>query len=308
MLEFRQLKQVLALAEHRNFRSAARSLYISQPALSISIKNLEDHLGVKLFERTTKNIIPTPVGEILIANARSILKEVEFTEREMNLLSEMKKGELRIGCDPLLNELLMPEILPVLIGKYPSLQYEVLTDGFDRLKELLVAKDIDLLFYIFVSSPKYLDPSVESIRFNIPETVYFCRKDHPLTRKKKIDFKDILFYPWVGNHVASWYVDWLSEATGLSKKEISYKKFTLKTNDVNTLKEVVKSTDAISGTLSELIKEEVARGDLVELDIKWKTAHFDNNASIYYLKDRILPPICLEAIGLVNKIAGKWGT
>jgi len=96
-MDIRQLRYFLAVAETLNFRRAAERLNISQPPLSMQIKQLEDELGVRLFERSRTGTFLTNSGRVLTDHARSILRAVELAERDTRLAGDSKIGKLRIG-------------------------------------------------------------------------------------------------------------------------------------------------------------------------------------------------------------------
>ena len=92
----RQLAAVLAVAEHRSFVAAAAELHMSQPALTRTIKRVEDVLGVRLFERTTRSVRPPQAGREFIAVAQRITNDLKITARSMRELSDQQRGQVII--------------------------------------------------------------------------------------------------------------------------------------------------------------------------------------------------------------------
>ena len=95
--EIRLLSCALAVAEHRSFAHAARSLHVSQPALSRSIQALERLAGVRIFERGTRHVEVTDAGAIFLEYAQEVMARSADLSREMDLLKGLDKGELEIG-------------------------------------------------------------------------------------------------------------------------------------------------------------------------------------------------------------------
>lgn len=113
-----QLTYVLAVAEHKNFTQAAEKSFVTQPTLSMQIQKLEEELQVQLFDRTTKPIQPTEIGEIIIKQARRIVNE---SDRIKDLIDQQKGfigGEFRLGIIPTVTPTLLPMFLKSFTSKH----------------------------------------------------------------------------------------------------------------------------------------------------------------------------------------------
>ncbi|MGI8412351.1 MAG: LysR family transcriptional regulator, partial [Solirubrobacteraceae bacterium] len=97
-MELRQLRYLLALAEERHFTRAAAREHIAQPALSQQIRRLENEVGLTLVERTTRRVVLTDAGELLVARARRILAEVDAAQAEMQGLRGIQTGHVTVGA------------------------------------------------------------------------------------------------------------------------------------------------------------------------------------------------------------------
>ena len=120
-MNIKDLKYLVALAEHGHFGNAANACFVSQPALSMQIKKLEEYLGVKLLERTNKSVLLTDDGIIIAERARQILNQVEEVREIAKSAKDPYSGELRIGVFPTLAPYLLPLIVPSLSKIYPKL-------------------------------------------------------------------------------------------------------------------------------------------------------------------------------------------
>ena len=99
-ISLRHLQQIGPLVRRENFAQAAQELNISQPALSRSIALLEDRLGVKLFDRSKREVVPTVFGEHILQRGKPVLQEMQMMERDLNLLQGLESGKLVIGSGP----------------------------------------------------------------------------------------------------------------------------------------------------------------------------------------------------------------
>lgn len=101
-MNIRDLEYLVALAEHRHFRRAADSCHVSQPTLSGQIRKLEDELGVMLLERTSRKVLFTQAGLLLVDQARTVLREVKVLKEMASQQGETMSGPLHIGLIPTL--------------------------------------------------------------------------------------------------------------------------------------------------------------------------------------------------------------
>ena len=121
----RQLRYFLALTEHLHFGRAAGALNVTQPALSMQIRDMEEHLGVTLCERRGKGVLLTPEGEEIARRARKILLEVDDLENTASALCEPLTGILRLGIIPSVAPYFLPALLPLIDAEFPSLRLQI---------------------------------------------------------------------------------------------------------------------------------------------------------------------------------------
>ncbi len=145
-MELTQLKYFVAVAERLHFGRAARSLHVSQPPLSLAVRKLEEELGVRLFERTSRSVALTEAGRELLIEARMILSRAEHAAGRMAALASGSGGKLVIGYnEPALNTML-PEALFRFRGRYPGVDLELREMEPDDQLTALRAGAIDVGF------------------------------------------------------------------------------------------------------------------------------------------------------------------
>ncbi|MBD9648993.1 LysR family transcriptional regulator [Ensifer sp. ENS09] len=125
MLTLRQMRYFEALASARHFGKAAELVHVSQPALSAQIMEMENHLGVKLVERSRSGVFLTRKGEEVLARTRAILAEVDQLELSARTSSGTLEGRIRIGVIPTLAPYLVPRLVPHLRQVYPAIEIEL---------------------------------------------------------------------------------------------------------------------------------------------------------------------------------------
>ena len=145
----RQLKYLVAVAEHRHFSKAAENCFVTQSTLSTAIRELEQHLGVMIFERNRKSVLITPVGEKLLAQARTILGEVEDFVGLARAEKGSLTGEIRLGVIPTIGPFLLPRMLCELRQAYGKLRLYLKEETSARLAAMLTQGKLDVLMLAF---------------------------------------------------------------------------------------------------------------------------------------------------------------
>ncbi len=120
-----ELRFVVAIAKERNFRRASEKCFVSQPALSLAIKKLEEDLGVIIFERSRTDISPTPIGEKIIEQAIKAIEEVNHIREIAKQGNNQLSGAFRLGLIYSVGPYLLPEIIPILRKSAPEMPLDV---------------------------------------------------------------------------------------------------------------------------------------------------------------------------------------
>lgn len=141
----RQLRHLVALAEHGHFGRAAQATFVTQSAFSASIKELEATLGAPLVDRTHRSVVFTPLGTEVVGRARRLLAEAEELTRLAHAAREPLAGTLRLGVIPTVSPFLLPRVLPAVRRAHPRLKLYLTEDLTARLVEGLHAGRLDVL-------------------------------------------------------------------------------------------------------------------------------------------------------------------
>jgi LysR family hydrogen peroxide-inducible transcriptional activator len=139
----RQLQYVAAVAELRSFRRAAERCHVSQPSLSAQVIQLEEALGVRLFERGGRRVLVTGAGDVVLPRLRRLLLEADDLADSVRQLGDPLSGTLRLGVIPTISPYLLPEVVPVLRARHPGLSAVWVEDKTENLVESLREGRID---------------------------------------------------------------------------------------------------------------------------------------------------------------------
>jgi LysR family transcriptional regulator, hydrogen peroxide-inducible genes activator len=158
----KQLRYFVALEQYEHFGKAAESCFVSQPAFSVAIKELENMLNIQLVDRTNKNVTVTSLGRDVARQARVVLRELED-------LVEMAKGNqlpltgpLKMGVIPTIAPFLLPRLLPALRAEFPDLRLYLKEDLTERIYERLMDGELDL---ILIALPYELRNTTDMVLF-----------------------------------------------------------------------------------------------------------------------------------------------
>lgn len=189
------LDYFLTAYRHRSIGKACRELGLSQPALSKTIRRLEDELRVQLFERTPLGIEPTSYGHTLARRANIISNEIGRAVSEIATLRGHIGGEARIGVGPALASSLVSETLAAFLRERPQMVIH-LSDGlYKSLSEAVAAGRYDFAITTRPSTPIAADLSAHHLFKD--QFVFAGSADHPLSRRRKILPAELLEYPFV---------------------------------------------------------------------------------------------------------------
>jgi LysR family hydrogen peroxide-inducible transcriptional activator len=186
-MNLRDLRYLLAAAEHEHFGRAAKACGISQPTLSVQIRKLEDLLGVALFERTSKAVAPTAACLRLIGHARAAVAEAEAILAVADNMRDPLAGRFRLGIIPTLAPYMLPLVFAPLRAALPDLELEPWEDQTTALLERLRAHELDAALLAtevdgpdLASQPLFSEPFLAALP-----------PDHPLAGRAVVSEADL---------------------------------------------------------------------------------------------------------------------
>jgi DNA-binding transcriptional LysR family regulator len=167
-MELRQLAYAEAVARHRHFTRAAEELHVAQSALSHQIRRLEAELGTKLFERTSRRVVPTEAGEALAARARRVLAEVDGVRAELDDLRGLVRGRISVGALLPAGEIEVTKLLAQFRSRFDGIEVGLREGTAGDLMGLLLAGELDVAFMLVAGE---LPEGIESARLGTEEVV-----------------------------------------------------------------------------------------------------------------------------------------
>ncbi len=182
-----QLDYIIAVDNYRHFAKAADACFVTQPTLSMQIQKLENQLGVVIFDRSKHPVIPTDIGERIIAQARIVVNESKRLNEIIEEEKEGVSGELTIGVIPTLSPYLLPLFINDFITKYPNVR---LTVQEMVTEEVLHKMNNDLLDVGLIVTPTG-DSAFKEMPIFYEEFMGYVSHRHPLAKKKELSIEDV---------------------------------------------------------------------------------------------------------------------
>ncbi len=177
-----ELRYVVAVAEHQHFGRAATACYVSQPTLSVGIRKLEEELGVRIFERSRSDVLITPIGRELVAQARTILDAAVSLKETASAAQDPLGQGLNLGAIYTIGPLIVPRLIPGFMKLAPQLSLTVTEDFTDGLAERLKRGELDAA----IMSLPFSDPRIVSRPLYEEPFVVAVPAAHPLARRQSL--------------------------------------------------------------------------------------------------------------------------
>jgi DNA-binding transcriptional LysR family regulator len=300
-MDLKLLQYAVILAKHRHFGRAAAALRISQPTLSRNIATLEKQLGLRVFERSHRDVVATPAGDDVLKMANELVARAEAISNRLELVRDGRGGRLRVAAGAYVHDIAVQPAAIELINAHPSIRLELLEREWTAVGAMLMTDRIDFAVFDIASLSGMPTLRVESL--GTLQGVYFCRASHPLLKKKSLQPADIRNYPFVLpglSHLHAGLIDNLD--AGLTLDPITGDVLpSIAVSSFRVSREVVAGTDAISiGHVSQ-VKEGLAAGRFAILDLPWRNKLPAAEMGIAYKRERTLPPSARTFISLIRK-------
>lgn len=267
------LKTFVTLAEVKNFTKTAELLLMSQPSVSLHIKNLEKEFQTQLFLRSPKFLKITPTGEILYDRAKQIITIYEQTKQDILEQHNIIKGELKIGASFTIGEYILPSLLTDLQKDYPDLELQVIIGNTEEIVQSVRLFQVDIGLIEGQTNEKEL--SVHP--FLQDELFIISSNDHKLANKNDVTISDLQNQSWITRESGSGtgeYLNHVIRSNGLKVKSL----LTISSNQ--GIKETVINGMGLSLLSRSVIERDVRHSNLSI--IKLKNHSFNRTLSYVY--------------------------
>jgi DNA-binding transcriptional LysR family regulator len=186
-LEINQLIYFLEVAKQKSFTGAAKTLHVSQPAISKMIRMLEDELGVVLFDRSSRHVQLTDYGAIVQNQVQKLVQTFLDIHTELNEVTQLEKGVIRIGIPPMVGEMFFPRIIGLFHQQYPNIKIKLFEVGSKKVEEEVEDGSLDLGVAVLPIKAN----TFESYEFAKNPIMLIVDSKHRLSGRTVVNFSDL---------------------------------------------------------------------------------------------------------------------
>lgn len=298
-MDLKRLGHLLALADECHFARAAERVHLSQPAFSRSIQSLESEVGMRLFDRETGDVKPTPAGEFLIERARRLLFDARNLHRDLGLYRDTALGDTAFGAGPYPAATIMPLVVSQLRREHPGVRMRLEMNNWHLLFERLVAEDIEFLVADTRDIPA--EAKIEVTPIGHQGAHLYVRAGHPLAGKP-CTFAQAWAFGLGSTRIPLPVRAALARLLALPPGELLTP--AVECDDLALLRMLALTTDSMVGLPDAACREEVRSGALIQLRVT-DLPEVYSEMGIVTLLNRTPSPMARRAIACVREVAGR---
>lgn len=266
----------ITVVEQANFSKAAQLLHLSQPNVSLHIRNLENELGMTLLHRTSKQVQMTEAGEILYKHAKQIWSLYEQARQEIHLLREVISGTIRIGASFTIGEYILPRMLVQFTEKHPHVDVQIMIGNSEEITKAIRYNELDLGLIEGTAT----QADVELTSFMKDQLILVACRSHPLAERGAISDQQLQDQVWIVREAGSGTRSYNDQFIQQAKLRI---KRTFEFNSNQGVKEAVIAGLGIAILSEWVVQKELQAGELIALSLP--TELNTRNFSLIQMKD-----------------------
>ncbi len=257
----RRLQVFYTVAKQLSFTKAAEQLFMTQPAVTFQVKQLEEHFNTRLFERNHGRIALTAAGELVLGYAERILTLSEEMDTRVSELTGAVSGALLLGASTTIAEYMLPQILGEFKAAHPEVQAHMMVANSETIVNRVADHSIDIGL---IESPSYL-PSLQNEVCCDDELVVICAPGHALAQRKTLRAQDLASVAWVRREPGSGtreFTDNYIRECGLAPDDLDV---VMELGSPEAMKGAVATGSAVAVVSRATITKELQLGTLVAI-------------------------------------------
>lgn len=216
----KQLQAFALACRYGVLTRAAEEMFVTQPAVSVLIRQLEDALGMRLFDRTSRSLRPTVAAREILPTVERMLRDLETMKSSVKELAGRERGHLRFAATPSIAAAFVPTLLAEYRQRYPNIEISVDDAAPGRLTAPTLAGDVE--FSLGTANETAEGLTLQCLARDTLCAI--CRRDSRLARKRRLTWEDALSYPWITVKASSGIRSLIDEAlfTLGTRKAVQY--------------------------------------------------------------------------------------
>ena len=294
-MELRQLEHFLAVVEERSFTRAAERVSLTQPAVSLSIKRLEEEMGGPLFARDVHDLSLTEAGRVLATYAKRMLQIRDDATREMAQIGSMTAGSLSIAAHEAAAVYLLPVALRSYVRKFPEIKVGIYRSRLEEIPRQVMDRQIDVGFV--KEKPTFHE--LQSVEVHSDEMVCIASPKHPLATRSKLTLADVSREQFVLHHLCNATADRILR---LFEQNSTRCRVVAELWSFENIKEFVRQEVGLAIVPGVTVREELRNGALVRLPLR--ELAMPRRTLMIYRDQGYMSEAARELIGIVR--AFNW--
>ncbi|RZJ49975.1 MAG: LysR family transcriptional regulator [Flavobacterium sp.] len=262
-MDFR-LKVFYTVAIRLNFTKAATELYISQPAVSKHIQELEETYKIKLFERNGSKIVLTPAGEILLKHTKNIFEIYRKIDFDMSTFVSKRQGLLRLGSSTTISQYIISPVLARFHQKQQEIKVNLLNGNTEQIENALINKEIE----IGIVEGQSKNQSIKYIPFLKDELVLVCSSKNPLVQKNEISLNDLKSMKFITRERGSGTLEVIEYALKQVDFKVSDLQIEMQLGSTESIKSYLLNSDCFAFMSIHAVDKELKNNELIVLDVE----------------------------------------
>lgn len=285
-MDLRRWSHVLALAECRSFVRAAEKVHLTQSALTRSIQAAESELGMALFDRRAREVVPTAAGEFVVERARQLLFDSRSVERDIHLYRSRELGDVAFGVGPVPAATFLAALLADIRREQPAIGVRVMVGNWQLLVETLFKEDIEF----FVADARNLPADARLLirRLNPEPGGFYVRQSHPLPKRQPVTLKEVWGYGVASGRLPEQVHVPVARALGLDPSQGV--PLALECDDFQVLKSTALACDLVLAVPHRVVEKEVADRSLRPVAVAGLPPLF-SEPSVVFMRGRTPSPM-----------------
>jgi len=261
-MDFR-LKVFFTVANRLSFTKAAKELFITQPAISKHIQELEEQYKIKFFERNGSKISLTNAGELLLKHTKNIFEVYREIDFDMSALINQQRGLLRLGASTTISQYIIPPLLARFHQKLQEIKVNLLNGNTEQIEKALLNKEIE----IGIVEGQSKNQSIKYIEFLKDELVLVCNSKNPLINKEQLSQVDLKSMRFVMREQGSGTLEVIEYALKPFEINLSHLTIEMQLGSTESIKSYLMNSDCVAFISIHAIEKEIKNNELVILDI-----------------------------------------
>jgi len=261
-MDFR-LKVFFTVANRLSFTKAAKELFITQPAISKHIQELEEQYKIKFFERNGSKISLTNAGELLLKHTKNIFEVYREIDFDMSALINQQRGLLRLGASTTISQYIIPPLLARFHQKLQEIKVNLLNGNTEQIEKALLNKEIE----IGIVEGQSKNQSIKYTEFLKDELVLVCNSKNPLISKEQVNQEDLKSMRFVMREQGSGTLEVIEYALKPFEINLSQLTIEMQLGSTESIKSYLMNSDCVAFISIHAIEKELKNNELVILDI-----------------------------------------